>query len=178
MDKKKKFDLASRIKLEEAKSKREKKKTKIICKSCEEYLENLNKGYLESGLSLVDPSDINNLGVCYEKGEGVEINLLKAFNLYQRASELGEGHGSRNIALCFKYGKLVVQDYAKAFEYYTKAYSQGCYLACDDLGALYENGLGVKKDYAKAFEWYKIGAEKDNKESLNDLGICYELGNG
>ena len=151
---------------------------KIVCKTCDEYINKLNSGYSENELSLEDGDAINSLGVCYENGKGVKQDYKKAFELYSLASQKGNSYGTRNVGLYYKLGRYVAQDYKKALEYYLKAYEQGCYLACDSIARLYENGLGVVKDENKAFAWYSKGAEKNNKESLNSLGICYESGKG
>ena len=37
-----------------------------------------------------DTKAMNNLGVCYERGTGVKVNLEMAFEWYMKAAELGD----------------------------------------------------------------------------------------
>ena len=37
-----------------------------------------------------DTKAMNNLGVCYERGTGVKVNLVMAFEWYMKAAELGD----------------------------------------------------------------------------------------
>ena len=66
-----------------------------------------------------------NLGVCFEKGEGVEQNSTKAVEWYSKAAEKGDSTAMNNLGLCFEYGRGVEQNLAKAVEWYTIAVDQG-----------------------------------------------------
>ena len=44
----------------------------------------------------------NNLGVMYEKGNGVEKNEQKAVQLYKKACDGGEMLGCRNLDIIYK----------------------------------------------------------------------------
>ena len=41
-----------------------------------------------------DTKAMNNLGVCYERGTGVKVNLEMAFEWYMKAAELGDVYGT------------------------------------------------------------------------------------
>ena len=55
-----------------------------------------------------DTKAMNNLGVCYERGTGVKINLEMAFDWYMKAAQLDD-----------------VYDHHKAFLWYREAAFQG-----------------------------------------------------
>lgn len=40
---------------------------------------------------------MNNLGICYENGQGVEQNYQKAVEFYQKAADLGDANGISNF---------------------------------------------------------------------------------
>jgi len=40
-----------------------------------------------------DTKAMNNLGVCYERGTGVKVNLEMAFEWYMKAAEQGDVYG-------------------------------------------------------------------------------------
>ena len=42
--------------------------------------------------------------VCYEKGEGVEQDLSKAFEYYKKSAEAGYDLGMYNLAMCYLMG--------------------------------------------------------------------------
>ena len=43
------------------------------------------------------PAGRKNLGVCYERGTGVKVNLGMAFEWYMKAAELGDVYGCFNV---------------------------------------------------------------------------------
>ena len=53
-----------------------------------------------------DTKAMNNLGVCYERGTGVKVNLELAFEWYLKAAELGDVYGCFNVGECYYHGKL------------------------------------------------------------------------
>ena len=44
---------------------------------------------------------LNNLGICYEFGHGVQRDLDQAFNLYKEAAEKGYHEGMLNLACTY-----------------------------------------------------------------------------
>jgi TPR repeat protein len=44
------------------------------------------------------------LGHCYKSGIGTDINNKKAFELYQKAADLGNASGINNLGDCYKNG--------------------------------------------------------------------------
>ena len=67
-----------------------------------------------------DTKAMNNLGVCYERGTGVKVNLEMAFEWYMKAAELGDVYGCFNVGECYYHGKGVEQNAEQAFEWYMK----------------------------------------------------------
>ena len=72
-----------------------------------------------------DTKAMNNLGVCYERGTGVKVNLEMAFEWYMKAAELGDVYGCFNVGECYYHGKGVEQNAEQAFEWYMKAADKG-----------------------------------------------------
>ena len=50
-----------------------------------------------------DTKAMNNLGVCYERGTGVKVNLEMAFEWYMKAAEQGDVYG------CFNVGEWIIK---------------------------------------------------------------------
>ena len=62
-----------------------------------------------------------NLGLRYEKGEGVEMNQMQAVYWYKKAAEQGDIYAQFNIGDCFYNGDGVEINYAQAVFWYKKA---------------------------------------------------------
>ncbi len=56
----------------------------------------------------------NNLGVCYEYGEGVKQDYAEAVKWYQKAAQQGNVNAMRNLARCYRHGHGVEKNNVKA----------------------------------------------------------------
>ena len=119
-----------------------------------------------------------NLGICYEKAQGVKQDYQQAASCYQKAAEQGNAGAQYNLGFCYERGQGVQLDYQKATFWYQKAAEQGNTDAQCNLGFCYEHGQGVQLDYQKAIFWYLKAAEQGNAGAQCNLGFCYEHGQG
>ena len=120
-----------------------------------------------------------NLGLCYERGQGVQKDYAEAVKWYRKAAEQGNAAAQNNYANCLYAGKGgVPQDYTEAAKWYQKAAEQGDEYGQFNLGACYFFGVGVLKDYAEAVKWYRKAAEQGNVYAQHNLGECYFSGEG
>ncbi len=67
----------------------------------------------------------NNLGVMYEKGEGVPQDYAEAVKWYRLAAEQGYAIAQFNLGFVYAEGQGVPQDYALAVKWYRLAAEQG-----------------------------------------------------
>ncbi len=67
----------------------------------------------------------NNLGVMYEKGEGVALNIDNAIFWYSKSAEGGNILASRNLGLLFYFGVNIKKDYHKALKNLTVVAQDG-----------------------------------------------------
>ena len=116
---------------------------------------------------------MNDLGYCFEKGEGVEQNSTKAVEWYTKAAEKGHSSAMYNLGYCFEKGEGVEQNSTKAVEWYTKAAEKGNSTAMNNLGDCFEKGEGVEQNSTKAVEWYTKAAEKGHSTAMYNLGYCF-----
>ena len=75
----------------------------------------------------------NNLGYCYQYGEGVTQNKEEAVKWYRLAAEQGNAPAQYNLGWCYQYGKGVRKNKTEARKWYQKAADQGYQLAIDAL---------------------------------------------
>lgn len=132
----------------------------------------------------VDGGELNAcfyLGLCYEFGQGVETDEVKAAECYTKglnASFHRVGCSNRLGALYY-YGESVPLDYAKAYQLLKWAYDQdtsnnwGAYY----LGACYAYGHGTQRDYALARKFLEM-VDWDSKNTFYLLGYLYARGLG
>jgi TPR repeat protein len=67
---------------------------------------------------------INNLGDCYYDGIGTSIDKTKAFELYQKAANLGNSTAQLNIALMYENEDGIVRDVKQAIHWYKESAEQ------------------------------------------------------
>ncbi len=140
---------------------------------CEDYAEAVKWYRRAAEQGYVDAQ--NNLGECYESGQGVEQNYDKAVKWYRKAAEQGDVNAQNNLGECYKEGKGVGLDYEEAVRWYRKAAEQGDEDAQYELGNFYFSGDGVPKDYEEAAHWYMEAAEQRHKPSQEMLNILYKF---
>ena len=115
------------------------------------------------------------MGVCYERGQGVEKNYTEAVKWYRKAAEQGHAEAQYKLGFCYKYGDGVEENLTEAAKWYTKAAEQGKATAQFYLAEMYEKGEGVDKDIAEAVKWYNEAKKsevyaEDAQKALERLG--------
>ncbi|PKY43587.1 HCP-like protein [Rhizophagus irregularis] len=95
----------------------------------------------------------------------VNIDKQKAFELYQKAANLGNAYGISSLAYCYEVGNGTNLNKQKAFELYRKAAKLGYKIAQYNLAYMYENGYGGVKDINQAVYWYKKCAEQGDQDA-------------
>ena len=88
---------------------------------------------------------MNNLGVLYSRGKGVEKDHKKAFYWYGRILKPSPVV-SYNIGTSYLSGKGVQKNYKKALQNFRVAMKKGHVGAINSIGYMYYNGLGVTQN--------------------------------
>ena len=130
-----------------------------------------------------DPNDAKSLyelAVRCWNGDGVEMNLFAAVDLYQRAAEMGyaEAQYTYGMAYLKTLHEILPRAAAKAegVKWLQKAAEQGHEKAQLALAKCYATGEGVKKDEVEAFKIYRKAADAGSAEALYELHDFYNLG--
>ena len=118
------------------------------------------------------------LGVSYDRGDGVVRDAAQAFKWYQEAAEQGLAKAQFNLAVLYFTGDGVVKSDVQALKWFRRSAEQNVVAAQNNLGAFYEKGIGVKPDIELAVGWYRKAAEQGLAESQYMLGTKYGLGHG
>jgi TPR repeat protein len=110
------------------------------------------------------PRAITQIGLMYERGEGVTRSDTEALRWYAKAAALGDATAEKNLGAMYENGQGTAENWPLAAELYQKsaaqAYSEGEFA----LGRAYEFGIGVEQDRAKAIQWFsRSGAQGVSK---------------
>jgi TPR repeat protein len=124
------------------------------------------------------PEAMNNLGIMYTNGRGVERNDAEALRLFRKAVDRGSADAITNLGFMHHYGRGVAPDPKEAVRLFRKAADTGSAEGMYWLGLMHEIGAGVSKDDAEAFKWYRKAADKGVASAMNKLGVLYSTGIG
>ena len=124
------------------------------------------------------PRAQNSLGMCYEYGEGTDVDYDKAFYWYNKAAIQGNDRAECSAASCYEKGIGTVRNLDKAFELYQKSAIQGYYRSQFSLGVCFLYGIGTERNDNEAFEWFSKAAEQGHDRSQFNLGKLYLEGRG
>lgn len=130
--------------------------------------------YYEMAVAQNNISAMNNLAICYEHGQGIDVNKEEAFKLYKRAAELGNDVAQNNLAVCYENGTGTDIDMNASLEWRQKAAENKNLSAMRKLAYLYSEGDKVKKDIEKARLWYVQLAEIGTPEDIYDTSHFFK----
>lgn len=118
------------------------------------------------------------LGIMYEKGYYVPINIYLAIEYFTKASDYGHILSTLKIGDCYFSGQAnIKKNYKKAYKIYEKLALNGNEIASNNLGIMNEEGLGREIDLECAQMWYQIAAEKGYKDAIiNNKRLTQLLG--
>jgi TPR repeat protein len=136
--------------------------------------------YLKKAVELNNARAMNLLGVNYQTGYGVPLDMKLGLEWYQKSADLGHMLAMYNLGDCYKYGYGVIINDDIAAQWYQKSAELGYDPAQYTLAECYFNGVGVNKDPKKAFELYKKLSDTDEykADAMNEVGNCYYEGIG
>ena len=100
----------------------------------------------------------NDLGLLYEKGLGVELDL-KSFIYFKLSADQNNPQGLYNLAFFYSKGLAVNKNLKKATELYQKSSDLGNIEATFNLSLIYQNDLGTLENL-KGNGTSKIGSSK------------------
>jgi TPR repeat protein len=112
-----------------------------------------------------------NLGLAYDKGEGVIQDYKEAFKWYRRAAEQGHAYAQFNLGVMYGKGEGVTIDYEKSEKWLLKAAEQGHAFAQDHLGYNYQNGKGVIQDFVQAHAWFNVASANGWSDASKDRDL-------
>ncbi|MCF6439536.1 sel1 repeat family protein [Pseudoalteromonas luteoviolacea] len=116
---------------------------------------------------------LNNLGMMYNNGDGVDVDYTIARSYFERAIELGGSLSFGNLGSLYELGKGVEQDYLTAISYYQQGVEHQDAQSMHNLANLYNTGTGVDKDRVLALSLFEQAAKLGNQFSAFNLANAY-----
>jgi uncharacterized protein len=113
----------------------------------EELLLNAERGTAE---------DQYNLGVHYERGDGISQSYQEAIRWYRRSAMQGYPDAQYKLCEMSERGQGLPQDYQEALRWCGLAAEHSHGRAMFMLGRLYHTGHGVPEDVVRAHMWYNL----------------------
>ena len=98
------------------------------------------------------------LGITYQYGNGVPMDLAIAVKWYRKAAEQGFPTAQYNFATMYSTGEGMPKNNEEAFKWFRMAAEQGHASSQVAVGKMYENGESVTKDIVAAHAWYGVAA--------------------
>ncbi len=110
----------------------------------------------------------------FQKGILHPVSMPKAYEYYERASELGDARGAYFVGMA----EESWENYKGAIKNYELAALRGFPDAQARLGVMYEQGIGVEIDLNKSMQWHLKAAQQDFPFSIYTVGMHYKNGSG
>ena len=138
-----------------------------ICGASTFYLLNEEKPLTESEKILQQASGGSsaaqfNLGVMYDKGDGVTQDYKEAFKWYELAAKQGFAEAQYNLGLMYEKGQGAIENYLLAHAYLNLAASSG-----DKDAATYRDTLSTKMTSEQLAEAQKLAKELSENIKAN-----------
>ena len=111
-----------------------------------------------------------NLGLRYDKGEGIKQNDVEAVKWYRKAAEQGLAVAQFNLGVMYVESRGVKQNDVEAVKWYRKAAEQGYAKAQFNLGVMYYQGEGVRQDKGQAKEWFGKACDNGYQDGCKYYG--------
>lgn len=110
-----------------------------------------------------------NLGLLYQKGEGVARSEAEAAHWYRLAASQGFADAQQRLADLYYLGQGIPRSYTQAALWYRRAAEQGSARAQFQLGHLYDVGLGIEQDYTQYRHWTRMAAEQGHEDAIREV---------
>jgi hypothetical protein len=107
---------------------------------------------------------MNDLGLQYAAGEGVEQSDLRAVELFTRAADLGNAVAKHNLAFMYEAGRGVPQNYRIAIDYYRQAAEAGRPDSMRAIARMYVKGHGLNRNLIEAYAWANLATARSQGE--------------
>jgi TPR repeat protein len=112
-----------------------------------------------TGPSQQELADDTAKGLKYERGDGVQADLVQAASWYRKAAEHNYPPAALNLGIMYMSGRGAEHDDAEAVKWFRVAADGGLAEAQVQLAGNYLTGTGIAMDKVEAMKWLLLGAD-------------------
>ncbi len=116
-----------------------------------------------------------NLGVLYERGEGVQKDLDTAVRWYEKAAQQNNVKAQYNLGYLLLEGFGMPKNPVTALQWLEKAAHQGYAPAEYQVGCAYLEAKGVPHNRSVALEWLGRAAAQNHKDAQQVLALAQSM---
>jgi len=128
-------------------------------------------GEVEAKAEAGDADSQVELGLRYEKAEGVAKDPVEAVKWFRKAAEQNYAKAQCILAACVDAGEGVAKDPVEAAKWYRKAAEQNLGPAQRNLGRCYLRGDGVAEDLVEAYKWLLLAARQGDEHAKKAMTL-------
>jgi S1-C subfamily serine protease len=118
------------------------------------------------------------LGITYQYGDRVEVDIKEAIGWYEAAANRGHGNSQYSLAEIFSEEESEWSNYSEAMRWYQRAADNGIPDALAGLGNMHADGLGVANDAQTAARMYYDAALLGSTRGQALYGLSLLTGQG
>lgn len=119
----------------------------------------------------------NNLGLAYQRAEGVPQDFERAMAYFERACSGGFAEGCSNQGALHEHGLGVAVNVGDAQRLYSQACRRGSALGCSNLGVLFKEGRGVAADSEAASRLFAEACRAGSPVGCSNLFLSEQFTN-
>ena len=116
----------------------------------------------------------NNLGLLYERGQGVARDVAAAATWYRRAADQGLAVAQNNLGQLLQYGEGLTRDPVAAAVLYKQAAFGGNPFGQVNYAQTLANGIGVEPDPVEAYAWLllaRVGSDTEASAIAHEYAL-------
>ncbi|MFN3209537.1 MAG: GYF domain-containing protein [Roseovarius sp.] len=126
---------------------------------------------------LTEAARLNNMGVAYYRGEGVEQSYEKAVEYYEKALALGSTIAADNLSSIYWYGvEGIPVDEPRSVGYARTGFEDDHPHSIYVMGMAYLKGITVEENLTLALDYLNRAGDEGRSDALNQLGVEYARG--
>ena len=119
-----------------------------------------------------------NVGMMYDKGQGVAQSDQEALKWFRLSANQGLAQAQYNAGMMYRDGQGVAQSDQEALKWFRLSANQGNADAQNNIGVMHQHGQGVEENYQEALKWFRLAANQGNARAQYNLGVMYFRGQG
>lgn len=125
-----------------------------------------------------DPKAMHELGIIYLKGDGIAKNLNKAYELFSKASSLGNLESTYLLGKIYLSKNTKYHNLIKAYNTFVDGANKGHGKSQLMIARFLLMGEIVDKDYEKALHYFRLASKQKEYEANCYIAYMYASGTG